>query len=267
MELNKIYNEDCLVGMKKIPDKSIDMILCDLPYGTTANKWDKHIDSPLLWEQYERIIKDDGNIVLTASQPFTTMLINSNIKLFKYTWIWEKDYPTGFAQANHRPMKRHEEIVVFSKAATSAGNNNVKAKYNPQDLVLVNKIKRNGSNRGKVIHEGKIGKDGGFNSTKEYTQKFTNYPQSIIKYGRDKKTIHPTQKPLSLFEYLIKTYTNENDSVLDNCMGSGTTAIACINTNRKYLGFELDEKYYVESLKRINDHIDNKQLNLFECIK
>ena len=125
---------DCLIGMKQIESESVDLILSDLPYGTTAQRWDKHIDMTLLWQEYERIIKPNGNIVLTASQPFTTMLIHSNLPLFKYTWVWEKNSPTGFISANHRPLKRHEDIVVFSKGVTSAGNNNVKAIYQPQGL-------------------------------------------------------------------------------------------------------------------------------------
>ena len=247
MELNKIYNEDCLEGMKKIPDKSVDMILCDLPYGTTANKWDSIIPLEPLWEQYERVIKDNGAIVLTASQPFTTKLINSNIKNFKYTWVWEKSRFANQMLAKKQPLKIHEDICVFYKKQVN---------YNPQGLIEVNKTTK----QGKKISDNN---GGGLRKT-SYKQTHTNYPRTILKYKSEGKTIHPTQKPVALFEYLIKTYTNENETVLDNCMGSGTTAIACINTNRNYIGFELDEEYYKASIERINKHMKDKQIELFE---
>lgn len=178
----------------------------------------------------------------------------SNVKMFKYEWIWEKDYPTGFPHANYRPMKRHENILVFSKSVASAGNDNVKMRYIPVGLIEINKPKINGSNRGKFIHEGKIGKDGAFNSNKEYTQKYTNYPQSIIRFPRDKeKSLHPTQKPVALFEYLIKTYTSVGDTILDNCIGSGTTAVAAINTGRNFIGIEMDAGYCDIANKRIQE--------------
>lgn len=255
MELNKIYNMDCLIGMKQIESESVDLILSDLPYGTTAQRWDKHIDMTLLWQEYERIIKPNGNIVLTASQPFTTMLIHSNLQLFKYTWVWEKHSPTGFMSANHRPLKRHEDIVVFSKGVTSAGNNNVKAIYHPQGLKKAGILKRNGKNRGKYIHEGKIGKNGRLNSNTTYVQKYTNYPQSILRFKRDTNTFHPTQKPVDLFEYLVRTYSNEGGIVVDSCIGSGTTAIACINAHRHFIGFELNDAYFKQANERIKQHV------------
>jgi len=237
LEINKIYNMDCLEGMKQIPDKSIDMILCDLPYGTTACKWDTIIPFDNLWEQYNRIIKNNGAIVLTSDEPFTSQLIHSNIKNFRYRWIWEKPYTTGFMNANKMPLKNIEDILVFYKKIPT---------YHPQGVISINKEQNRKKDKETTIYNDMGLKEG------KYIQKFTNYPKQIIKTSKKESGLHPTQKPLELFEYLIKTYTNENDVVLDNCMGSGTTAISCINTNRQYIGFELDEKYYNIALDRIN---------------
>jgi len=236
LELNKIYNEDCLEGMKRVPDKSVDMILCDLPYGTTRNKWDSIIPLEPLWEQYERVIKDNGAIVLTAQTPFDKVLGVSNLKLLKYEWIWEKNKATGHLNAKKMPMKAHENVLVFYKKLPS---------YIPQGLVkksiaTVRKASDNGSNYGK--------------SDKEAIQEYENYPRDILQFPSDTNTTHPTQKPVALFEYLIRTYTNENETILDNCMGSGTTAIACINTSRKFIGFELDETYFNLANERISNH-------------
>lgn len=269
MELNKIYNEECIEGMKKIEDKSIDMILCDLPYGTTSNKWDIIIPFEPLWEQYERIIKDDGAIVLTASQPFTSALVMSNPKLFKHEWIWEKQKANNFMGAKYQPLKYHENILVFGKK---------KLKYNPQkykvleidEIMDMNKkditklmqsrdYDRFGKiDRRKTLNDSKSNKEYlGTKVTRNRT-KDTGYrnPKSVLKINKEiNGLIHPTQKPVALFEYLIKTYTNENEIVLDNCMGSGTTAIACINIDRNYIGFELDKDYYNVSLERIEKHV------------
>ena len=246
-EINNIYNMDCLEGMKYIDDKSIDMILCDLPYGTTACKWDTIIPLDVLWREYERIIKDNGAIVLTASQPFTTMLINSNIKLFKYCWVWEKEQGVNFLMAKKQPLKVHEDICVFYKKQCT---------YNPQMTMSKPYISGKGDS-GEVT--GKVKKIQTKNTG-------TRYPKSIIRFNRE-RGLHPTQKPVSLFEYLIKTYTNEGDLVLDNCMGSGTTAIACINTNRNYLGFELNKEYYELAKNRINKHIlDNNLQDKYNLI-
>ena len=239
IELNKIYNEDCLEGMKRIPDSSVDMILCDLPYGTTACKWDEVIPFDLLWEQYKRIIKDNGAIVLTASQPFTTKLIASNYEMFRYSWVWEKSYSTGFMNANKMPLKNIEDVTVFYKRLPT---------YNPQGIIEVNKKQVRKKDKKTTIYNDMGLKEG------SYTQKYTNYPKQIIKTTTKEKTIHPTQKPVPLFEYLIKTYTNEGETVLDNCMGSGTTAIACLNTNRNFIGFELDGGYFDMATKRIEEH-------------
>lgn len=241
MELNKIYNEDCLEGMKKIPDKSVDMILCDLPYGTTACKWDAIIPFEPLWEQYERVIKDNGAIVLTASQPFTTKLINSNIGNFKYTWVWNKKKSSTAVLAKIQPLRVHEDIIVFCKK---------KSLYNPQ--MTKGKPRKDpvtNKSNGEAFQNSVVSR--GYNNPKGLY-----YPKSILEISNanTRNRLHPTQKPVALFEYLIKTYTNEGETVLDNCMGSGTTAVACLNTNRNYIGFELDENYYKVSLERIEKH-------------
>ena len=239
----ELYCGDCLKLMKDIPDKSVDMILCDLPYGTTECKWDKFIDNKSMWEHYNRILKESGNIILFASQPFTTKLIESNSKMFRYEIIWIKTRPTGFANANYRPMKKHENILIFTKASTStAGNNH--ATYNPQGLIeCERKVKR--TSRG---YQGERQ-----NSKDEYVSKFTNYPTSIVEFPSEGKTVHPTQKPVDLLEYLIKTYSNDGEVVLDNCMGSGSTGVACKHTNRKFIGIEIEEKYFNIAKKRIEE--------------
>ena len=246
MELNKIYNEDCLVGMSAIPDKSIDMILCDLPYGTTRNKWDAVLPLGWLWDEYNRIIKDSGAIVLTAQTPFDKVLGASNIENLKYEWIWVKPSGTGHLNAKKMPLKNHENILVFYKKLPT---------YNPQmtkGTPYTQKSGRASSNynpqeRVTTVNEG------------------YRYPLTVQKF-KSEKGLHPTQKPVELFEYLIKTYTNDGETVLDNCMGSGTTAIACINTNRNYIGFELDQEYYRASIERINNHVKDKQIDLFEML-
>lgn len=246
MELNRIYNEDCLEGMKRIPDKSVDMILADLPYGTTACKWDEIIPFEPLWEQYERVIKDNGAIVLTASQPFTTTLINSNIKLFKYCWYWEKDKGTGFAFSGKQPLRKIEEICVFYKKQPNYDSQGEKLDK-PYKHTLP--IKKSDSS---VITSDNLNPDGSRKCV-WYTHKTKH---NLLYFSRDNanKGFHPTQKPVPLFEYLIKTYTNKGETILDNCMGSGTTAIAAINTNRNYIGFELDEGYYNATTERIAKH-------------
>ncbi|WP_017154139.1 DNA-methyltransferase [Bacillus bingmayongensis] len=242
--LNQVFNMDCLEGMKMIEDKSIDLILCDLPYGTTSCHWDEIIPFDKLWEQYERIIKDNGAILLTASQPFTTKVIASNMKLFRYEWIWKKgNHTTGFPNANRMPLKNHENVLVFYKKLP---------KYYPQDLVLLDKpiYKKSTDKKLKIF-----GKRNNESLNKVHVTKYTNYPKSILDFPRESKTFHPTQKPVALFEYLIKTYTKESETVLDNCMGSFTTAIACINTNRNYIGFEMDEEYWKLGNERVAKHL------------
>lgn len=250
MKLNTIYNEDGLEGMKRIPDKSVDMILCDLPYGTTACKWDTIIPFEPLWEQYERVIKDNGAIVLTASQPFTSALVMSNPKLFRYEIIWKKERPTNFMMAKKQIMKYHENILIFYKKNGT---------FHPQMIERKEKNKRRNKPRGLENQVWGIQNNGKYS---ERVLSGTNdliYPNSIIEFSME-RGLHPTQKPVTLFEYLIKTYTNEGDTVLDNCMGSGTTAIACLNTNRNFIGFELDEEYYNIAQDRIENH--RQQLSL-----
>lgn len=227
----KLMHGDCLEMMKLIPDGSVDMVLCDLPYGTTQNKWDAVIPFDQLWVEYHRICK--GAIVLTSSQPFTSIMVASNLSDFKYSWVWEKSAATGHLNAKRMPMKLHEDINVFCKGS---------APYNPQDLQPFNKTVRRGSNGSNFGDSGN-----------ENFQEFTNYPRSILRYQTDPKPVHPTQKPVALMEYLIRTYTNEGDTVLDNTMGSGTTGIAAANTGRKFIGIERDDKYFAIAQKRIED--------------
>ncbi len=231
---------DCLEWMAKFPDKSIDMILADLPYGTTACKWDTIIPLDLLWKQYERIIKDNGAIVLTGSQPFTSVLIMSNLKLFKYELIWDKKTGLGFLDSKFRPLKSHENVLVFSKGGSSNGSK-IPMKYFPQGLLETEK--RNKNTKSNILNsEPKKRED--LNTT------HTNYPKSIHTFGRV-SGLHPTQKPTELFEYLIKTYTEEGDVVLDNTSGSSTTAVASKNTSRKWICIEQEEKYCQLSKDRL----------------
>jgi len=234
--MNEIRQGDCLELMKLIADKSVDMILCDLPYGTTACKWDTIIPFESLWQDYKRIIKDNGAIVLTALQPFTSALVVSNIEMFKYEWIWEKSRFANQMCAKFQPLKIHENIIVFSKS---------KHIYNPQGLIECNKITKQGS---KITEN-----NGGGKRKTSYVQTHTNYPRTIQKFKSEGKTVHSTQKPVALFEYLIKTYTNEGDLVLDNCVGSGTTNIACFNTNRQCIGMEKDETYFKIATERLQE--------------
>ena len=232
-----IKQGDCLELMREIPDKSIDLILCDLPYGTTACKWDSVIPFEPLWGGYLRIIKPNGAIVLFCKQPFTTELIHSNLNLFKYALVWQKDNHDNPLMAKKRFLNITEDIAIFYQKQCT---------YNPQGIIEVNKITKQG--RGRSLSQRNDRKS-------EYVQTFTNYPRNILTFKRDLPNIHPTQKPVALLEYLIKTYTNEGETVLDNCMGSGSTGVACINTNRNFIGYELDEKYFEIAEKRINECI------------
>lgn len=316
IKLNTIYNEDCLEGMKRIEDKSVDMILCDLPYGTTACTWDTIIPFDLLWEQYHRVIRTNGYIVLFGSQPFTSKLVGSNIENYSHQWIWDKKMSANPLLCKKMPMKNFEDIVVFCQnydlldkrrdyfseifrfigkskkqilLETNQGLDHCfrfKSKqfdiptetnytllnerydiskmdgyipygelnvfhrvYNPQMKQL--KKSRN-------IGGGKLSENDfvGINYLTEKRTVDTAYPTAIIEFSNRKgKSLHPTQKPVSLFEYLIKTYTNENETILDNCMGSGTTAIAAIHTNRNFIGFELDGTYFNLANKRISEEL------------
>lgn len=222
---------DCLDLMPTIPDTSVDLVLCDLPYGTTRNAWDSAIPFDALWREYRRVVKGDGAIVLTASQPFTSTLVVSNLTAFRYAWVWEKGAPTGHLNAKRMPMKLHEDVLVFSERPP---------RYNPQDLKPLGKIVRRGGNGSN------FGKSGA-----ENFQEATGYPRSIVRFPAEGKPVHPTQKPLALMEYLIRTYTDEGDAVLDNCMGSGTTGVACMNTGRRFIGIERDPSYFAIAQQRI----------------
>jgi len=244
------YQGDCLVEMDKIADKSVDMILCDLPYGTTACKWDSVIPFEPLWKQYERLIKDNGAIVLFSAQPFTTRLINSNIDNFKHYWIWDKELSGAFALAKYRPMIVTEEICVFSKSG--------RVNYYPLMEAAVEKNIRP-INTGSSVSSATPVASGIAKSRDGYDNKI-RYPKNIIKYSKynaecnQLNRLHPTQKPEYVVEYLIKTYTNEGETVLDNCMGSGTTGVACKKTGRHFIGIEKDEKYFEIAKNRINEY-------------
>lgn len=239
----ELINGDCLVEMVNIPDKSVDMILCDLPYGITQSKWDVIIPFDKLWEQYNRIIKPNGAVVLFGNEPFSSALRFSNMQYWKYDWIWDKKNKTGILNCKKRPLKQFENIMVFYKKQCI---------YNPQMT--------KGRFRNKKITTKKVFDAYGDlnNEVDNYNDEY--YPSNILEFsnaGNMKGKLHPTQKPVPLFEYLIKTYTKQGDIVLDNCMGSGTTGIACINTDRKFIGIELDNEYYNLAKDRIHKHIDN----------
>lgn len=255
LELNKIHHGDCLELMKDIPSKSIDMILCDLPYGVSACKWDTIIPFELLWKQYERIIKENGAIVLTASQPFTSALVMSNPKLFKYEWIWEKNRPSNFALAKIQPMKHHESICVFYKKQPTF--NKQPTERTGEGSTKIDRAKRNGTTFKRKNSE--MFPITGETDPYSYNSNKKN-PISILSFNTEsnnqykKQVFHPTQKPIKLFEYLIRTYTNDGEVVLDNCIGSGTTAIAAINTGRFFIGIEKEKEYVDIANKRIEEH-------------
>jgi site-specific DNA-methyltransferase (adenine-specific) len=217
--------------MKTIPDQSVDLVLCDLPYGTTQNKWDSVIPFGNLWAEYRRVCA--GVVCLTASQPFTSDLMTSNRDWFRYAWVWEKSAATGHLNAKRMPMKLHEDVLVFAKGPHT---------YNPQGLVPYGKVTKRGNNGGNFGESGN-----------ENFQEFTNYPRSILRVPHEQKPVHPTQKPVALMEYLVLTYTNEGDVVLDNTMGSGTTGVAAVKNNRKFIGIERDPDYFKIAEQRIYD--------------
>lgn len=239
LEINQIHHGDCLELMKHVPDKSIDLILCDLPYGQTSNKWDSIIDLDQIWSHYKRVIKDNGCIALTAKGKFMHQLISSNLDMYRYEWIWDKNKGANFAHAKKMPLNVHEYVLIFYKKQPT---------YNPQmtdgkpykQKRLQESVKGIADNMGRhtTVSDGK------------------RYPKSIIRVEgiAQRHIIHPTQKPVSLFEYIINTYTNENELVLDNCSGSGTTAIACLNTNRNYICIEKEKEYVDMSDERIRIH-------------
>ena len=239
MVKTELHNGDCLEVMKSIQDNSVDMILTDLPYGTTACKWDTVLDLEKLWGGYNRILKDNGAVVLNAQQPFTTTLASSNIKNFRYEWIWEKPQGTNPLNAKIMPLKSHENVLVFYQK---------KPTYNPQMWMSTpySGFKSNDKKIGEVY--------GSLNSEHRDNPTGERYPKSILKFKQE-KGLHPTQKPVEMMEYFIKTYTNETEIVLDSTMGSGTTGVACVNTNRNFIGIELDDAYFKTAKNRIEKSV------------
>lgn len=234
----ELHNGDCLEVMASIPDQSVDLILCDLPYGTTRNKWDAVIPFDDLWRAYRRVCK--GAVVLTAAQPFSSVLVASNLEDFRYEWIWVKSKITGVLNAKKMPVRKHEQVLVFARGPSP---------YNAQGLIACNKPRQD-----KVSHSSaNYGKRGGTS----YTQEWTNWPRDVLEVASEGNTVHPTQKPVALMEYLIRTYTNEGDVVMDNCMGSGTTGVACINTGRGFIGIERDPDYFQIAENRIVTAFDD----------
>jgi len=265
IEINKIYFGDCIEVMKEIDEKSIDMILCDLPYGTTACKWDTIIPFDLLWKQYQRIIKDVGVIVLTGSEPFSSHLRLSNLKWYRYDWVWNKIRGANIFNLTNRPFKTHENIMIFSPQARFT--------FNPQRIPRTEKsLKRDPA--GKAVCREFKNKEQlqhyGAKRKKFFTLSSDGlkHPDDIITFNvienNRYKLKHPTKKPVKLFEYLIKTYTKENDLVLDNCAGSGTTGIACINLNRQYILIENNKEYFQLAENRIDNHLNQNLLRLLE---
>jgi len=268
LETNQIYNGDCLEVMKSIDNKSIDMILCDLPYGMTKCKWDIIIPFDKLWEQYERIIKDNGAIVLTSSQPFTSLLVSSNLNLFKYEWIWDKVQLTGQMTAKIMPMKLHENVLVFYKKPPTYNRQFTKR---PEKDLRPNHVRNKSNQTNQIAHAHLGGVSNKY--AEDYDQTLVN-PKSIIQFSKQpnrKAFLHPTQKPVALFEYLIKTYTNEGELILDNCAGSFTTAVSCENLKRNWICIEKELNYCEIGINRIienrveifkNEARDFKELNI-----
>lgn len=253
MKVDYIEQGDCLELMSYINDKSVDLVLCDLPYGTTASNWDSAIPMKYLWEHYYRILKENGTILLFANGIFTPRVLASNIEDYKYRWVWVKNNSTNFVHAKNRPMTKSEDILVFSKGSMGHKSQlgDKRMTYNPQGLIACEKKIKQGNGRFGTV-AGK--RESHFKPDETFTREFTNYPTDVLTDFADlppNKKLHTNEKPISLLEYLIKTYTNEGEVVLDNCMGSGSTCVACKNTNRHYIGFELDEKYFEIAKKRI----------------
>lgn len=243
----KLLQGDCLELMKSIPDKSVDMVLCDLPYGTTQNKWDTVIPFEPLWEQYKRICKENASVLLFSQMPFSAFLILSNTKMFKYEWIWQKTQGTGFLNSKKMPLKAHENILCFYQKPPT---------YNPQ--------MQNGFKPYKC-KSGKGSSNYGYQTQVTTISNGERFPKDIVCFDYDRgKKIHPTQKPVPLLEYLIKTYTNEGETVLDNCMGSGSTGVACVHTGRDFIGMELDEHYFSIAKERIEKETETWTLELQE---
>jgi len=255
LEMNKIHQGDCLELLKEIGDKSVQMILCDLPYGTTPTNWDSRIPMEKLWKEYERIIKDEGAIVLTSQQPFTSLLISSNIYLYKYNWVWEKDNATNFLNSKFQPLKITEDICVFGKGSTSFIRSGINMVYNPQFTKGKPYTIKSGNQKSNsaVVRGGKGGRKdvGGFLTENDGRR----YPKNLIKFNRDKEKLHPTQKPVELGRYLIRTYTNKGDLVLDNTCGVGSFLLSAKLENRNFIGIEINQKYCKIAEKRLAQEI------------
>lgn len=219
---------DCLDVMAALPDQSVDMVLCDLPYGTTQNKWDSIVPLDRLWPEYGRVCK--GSIVLTAAQPFASLLVTNGLKSFRYEWVWVKSKITGVLNAKKMPVRKHELVLVFGDTSV----------YNPQDLQIKNSVTKQG---GQSSNYGK-------RNTEDYVQQYTNWPRDVLEFASE-GNLHPTQKPVALMEYLVRTYTNEGNIVLDNTMGSGTTGVACVQSGRNFIGIEKDAGYFEIAQRRI----------------
>ena len=245
--LDKIYHSCCIDGMKQLPSHFVDLICVDLPYGLTECKWDTPINLDNLWQQYKRILKPYGTIILFGQQPFTSRLVSSNYDMFKYSLVWQKSKPGGFAQAPYKVLCEHEDILIFSYGKTAENAKN-KMVYNPQGTIPCNKIMK--GKTGTTEHRGNR------KTQNDYVQTTSNYPRSILTFNNEGKTQHPTQKPLELIKYLINTFSNENNVVVDSCLGSGTTAVACLETNRHFIGYELEKKYFDIANDRIKSVTD-----------
>jgi site-specific DNA-methyltransferase (adenine-specific) len=238
-----LVNADCFDVFPLIADKSVDAIIADLPYGTTACKWDAIIPFEPLWAEYKRVIKSDGVIALFGAEPFSSLLRTSNINGYKYEWVWVKSRPIGFLNVKKMPLKNTELISIFY---------NNQPTYNPQGVVKINKKRINDNSKNGNNKTGLSGHNGG-KMKGEYIQEYTNYPTQVLNFASE-RGLHPTQKPVALLEYLIKTYTNENEIVLDNTMGSGTTGLACLKTNRQFIGIEKEKQYYDVAVRRLSEY-------------
>lgn len=242
-----LFHGDCIERMKEIADQSVDLILCDLPYGTTACAWDSIIPLDEMWKAYRRIITPTGAIVLTAAQPFTSVLAVSNLDWFKYTWVWEKNRPTNFAHAKNKPMKKHEDILVFSPGTTVHKTQSAtRMTYNPQGVqqITPKKVTKKASEKTDAFFADRPGH-------REFERKETGYPHTILKFSTDQLGLHPTAKPIDLMRYLVRTYSNPGEVVLDNTMGSGSTGIAAVMEGRRFIGIEMNDHYFDMSKERI----------------
>lgn len=240
---------DCLEVMKTLPAHCVDAIITDLPYGTTSCAWDNVIPFEPMWEQARRVMKPQACFITTASQPFTSRLVVSNLDWFKYELVWRKNTTTGFPNARYIPLKNHENVVVFSPAPVRSKAGNTTMTYNPQGLVPINKTRKAGKKASAINTNLKDG---------YYTAEWTNFPRSVLEF-QSERGYHPTQKPVTLYEWLVRTYTNPGDTVLDLCMGSGTTGLACLATGRRFIGIEQDSEYFEVSKRRIHSVIETNE--------